>query len=184
MVGWPVSLVTAVAILCNSTGMVKYDLAPPFNCMTRAALKTELAVMRFILGVAGDTGWVIALIGGILMTVETFQLIMSTDQEESSGTVIKDRKSPPLRCMAHAALVPHLVLVHIVLLVAGFTFLGSGFEHLDRRRPGMTFSAIQEGVQVFQLKRMAIVIKIAAISFNPIMASQAGIPKHGEMISH
>lgn len=184
MVCRPVYEVTAVAILCNTTGMVENDLIPLFNRMARPTFKTKQSVMWFILRMATDTCRVISLIGGVLMAVETLQPIMPANQQKPGGAVIKDGKFPSFRCMAYPTLVAHLVLVHIILLVAGFTRLRGVFEHLDGSCPRVALSAIQEGVQIVEFEGETIVIKIGSVGFNPIMAVQTGIAEQGNVISH
>ena len=182
VIGWAVFQVAAVAILCDHTSMVENNLTPPCHCMAGRTIKAEQTVMRFILGMASDTGWIITLVSIILVAVETIQIIMSANQREPGSTMIENAKFPTFRCMANTALVPHLILVDIILLVAGFTCLRGVLECLHGRSPGMALSTVQEGMQIVQFEDESIVIKIGSVGFYSIMAIQTGIPEQGNVI--
>ena len=177
MIGGAVFQMATVAIFSNHTSMVENNLIPPYHCMACRTIESEQTIMRFILGMAGDTGRIITLVSGILVAVETVQIIMSANQWESGSSMIKDAKFPTFRCMANTALVPHLIFMDIILLVATLTCLWGVSECLHCGRPGMALSTVQEGMQIFQLEVETIVIKIGPIGFNSIMAIQTGIPK-------
>lgn len=164
--------------------MIEDNLVPPFNRMAGPAFKTELAIMRFVLCMADNTRRVNSLVGGILVAVETIQLIMSADQQESGCSMIKNAKFPTFRCMANATLVPHLVAMYIVFLMTRFACLRGVFEHLYGSSPGMALSTVKKCMQIFQLEGQTIVVKISPVGFYSIMAIQTGIPEQGNVIGH
>lgn len=110
--------------------MGKDYLAPPGNRMACCTLDPKQAVMRFITGVTGDTGWIISLVGFILMAVQTFQIIMPPGQDKARRAVIENGEPPSFGSMADATLISHLFLMHIILLMAKLACLRSSLQHL------------------------------------------------------
>lgn len=133
---------------------------------------------------AGKTGRVITLVGCVLVAVQAFKIIVAAPQREACGTVIKFTKLPSLWCMANAALIAQLFLMHVIFLVARFTSRRCVLQHLDRGCIEMALLTFQVSVQIIQLKGNLIVVKVCTVGFNPIVAVTASISKQGDMVDH
>jgi hypothetical protein len=110
--------------------MVEDDLTPARNGMADSTIGPKLPGMRFVLGMAGDTGRVSALISPVLVAVQTLQVRVTAFQQEPSCAVVEGGKFPAFRGMANCALGAHVSLMDIVFQVAVFTSLGGVLQHL------------------------------------------------------
>lgn len=71
MVGGAIGYMASIAVLRNDSRMIESNLIPAIDGVAQTAVCSKLAIMRFILGMAGDASRVITLVSSIGMAVQT-----------------------------------------------------------------------------------------------------------------
>lgn len=146
VVGRLVRLVARSAVLGIGPAVIEVDLIPTGDHMAGGAVGAKLAVVGFILGMAGDTGWVLTLECGGLMAVFALQPFMPADQQEPGFAVVEFSGGPANRDVADRALGAEVSFVGVVLEVAGLAGLGGVLQHGDVHRALMALLAAQSGM--------------------------------------
>ena len=109
-------------------GMVYICGFPAGGTVTGSALSTELAIMRIIINMAGDTIHGRALEYTILVAVHTVCFGMLAVKMEGKLGVVDRGRYPAGREMAGGAIGPQLTVMVIILFMAGETRLRSCFQ--------------------------------------------------------
>lgn len=88
---------------------------------------------------------------------------------------------PTFGGVALDAILPEAASVRVVLHVARITILLRGLQIGQGTRGGMAFGAIQRSMFALQGESKAVVVETFAVSVQPIVTSQAILPKSGSM---
>lgn len=162
--------------------MVDIDRQPSGGGMAQAAIHTQLAVVLVILLMAGETIAGSPLKNVVDMAIVASNCQMLAIQFERGKVVVKGGRRPARRGVAGTAIGAQPAFMGILTGMAGEAVLGGGAQVFQRPGVDMAASAGNLCMQAHQWKIIFIVVKIAPIGVQSIMAGKTAIPKGDRML--
>jgi len=164
--------------------MVKGGWEPGGGIVTRLAAGAKRTIVRIILGMAGIAGIINRNKYIVQMAFCALDRCMGTGEWEFRLRVIECSRRPAAGAMASATISTQLTLMSIILGMAGIAILRSRLQVSNAACTAVAAGTVHLGVLASKLEGDVIVIEVMSIGINPIMTSQAGLPKCLQVCQH
>ena len=146
----------------SKLGMIHFGRFPAIGCVTCAALRSELALMRVILGMAGTAVLRSAFEDTVQMTGLALDFGMAAFQFECEQIMVKIRLIP---------ISWGLTVVMVIFFMTGETRLGSGLQVSKFARVDMALGTSQRRVFANKVEWHFIMVKDRAMRINTVVTS-------------
>ena len=153
----------------SKLGMIHFGRFPAIGCVTCSALRSELALMRVILGMAGTAVLRCAFEDTIDMTFLTGHCGMLAVKMEGKQGMIHLCVFPAFGSMAGCTIGSKLTVVMVILFMTGETRLGSGLQISKFAGVDMALGTSQRRVFADKIEWHFIMIKDRAMRINTVV---------------